>query len=79
MPGGGRFANIDGFKKLLLADRDQIARALAERLLVYATGHGLELADQETVEKIVASVRARKYGFRTLVHEVVQSEAFRRK
>jgi hypothetical protein len=77
--GGGRFADIDGFKKLLLQDKHQIARALTQRLLVYATGHGLELADKETVEKIVAAVRAKKYGFRTLVHEVVQSEAFRRK
>jgi hypothetical protein len=76
---GRRFANIDAFKKLLLQDRDQIARALTERLLVYATGHGVELADRETVEKIVTAVRAKKYGFRTLIHEVVQSEAFRRK
>jgi hypothetical protein len=79
MPDGGRFDNIDGLKKLLLKDKDQVAHALAERLLVYATGHGLELADKETVEKIVAAVRSKKYGFRTLVHEIVQSEAFRRK
>jgi hypothetical protein len=79
MPGGKPFANIDGLKKLLLEDPDQIARALTQRLLVYATGHGLELTDRETVEKIVAAVRTRKYGFRTLLHEIVRSEAFRRK
>jgi hypothetical protein len=78
-PDGKRFANIDEFKKLLLADKDQIARALTQRLLVYATGHGLELSDREAVEKIVAGVRAKKYGFRSLIHQVVQSEAFRRK
>jgi hypothetical protein len=79
MSDGKRFADIDGFKKLLLEDRDQIARALTERLLVYATGHGIELDDKETVEKIVRAVWLRKYGFRSLLHEVVQSEAFRRK
>jgi hypothetical protein len=78
-PDGRPFANIDGFKKFLLQDKDQIARALTQRLLVYATGHGVELSDKETVEKIIAAVRAKKYGFRTLVHEVVQSDAFRRK
>jgi hypothetical protein len=76
---GRRFADIDEFKKLLLDDPDQIARALAQRLLVYATGHGLELADRETVEQIVTAVREKKYGFRSLVHEVVRSDAFRRK
>ncbi len=79
MPDGRRFANIDAFKKFLLEDKDQIARALTERLLVYATGHAIELGDRQTVEKIVAAVRLRKYGFRSLLHEVVQSEAFRRK
>ena len=33
-----RFANIDEFKQLLLKDKDQLARALAEKLLTYATG-----------------------------------------
>jgi hypothetical protein len=78
-PDGRRFANIDNFKKILLDDPDQIARALTRRVLVYATGHGLELADKEMVDGIVATVRAKKYGFRTLLHEIVQSDAFRRK
>ena len=30
--------NIDEFKQLLLKDKDQLARALAEKLLTYATG-----------------------------------------
>jgi hypothetical protein len=76
---GKAFDGIDAFKKLLLADKDQIARALARRLLVYATGHGIEPGDDETVEKIVAAVRAKHYGFRSLIHEVVQSKAFRSK
>src|SRR5581483_4347587 len=38
LPDGRRFADIDELKQLLLADRDQLARALAEKLLTYATG-----------------------------------------
>jgi hypothetical protein len=79
MPDGRRFASIDDFKKLLLEDKDQIVRALTERLLVYATGHAIELGDREVVEKIVAAVRRKNHGFRSLLHEVVQSDAFRRK
>ena len=38
MPDGQRFANVDEFKQLLLKDKDQIARALTDKLLTYATG-----------------------------------------
>jgi hypothetical protein len=79
VPDGRGFLDVDGFKKYLLEYRDQFDLALTKRLLVYATGHGLELADEKTVEKIMESAREKKYGFRTLIHEIVQSEAFRRK
>ncbi len=79
MAGGRKFADIDGFKKLLLADPDQLARNLAEKLIVYSTGADIQYADREVVEKIVEAVKSKKYGFRTLIHEVVQSRAFRNK
>ena len=75
----GTFGNIDEFKQLLLQDKDQIARGLTEKLLVFSTGHKIESADRDTLEKIVAAVQAKKYGFRTLIHEVVQSDTFRNK
>jgi hypothetical protein len=79
LPGGKKFADSDAFKKLLLEDPDQIARALTTRLLVYATGHGSEPADHDAIEKLVATIRAKDYGFRTLIHEIVQSDAFQNK
>ena len=33
-------------------------------------------ADREVVEQIVTAIRAKNYGLRTLVHEVVQSRLF---
>ena len=38
LPDGPKFKNIDEYKQLLLKDKDQLARALAEKLLTYATG-----------------------------------------
>jgi hypothetical protein len=73
---GRTFADLDALKKLLLADPDQIARALTEKLLVYATGHGMEYGDRDAVERIVAQTREQKYGLRALIHAVVQSELF---
>ena len=73
---GRKFANIDDYKKLLLADKDQLARNLTQKLLIYSTGAEIQLADREVVEQIVATLRSKNYGFRTLVHEVVQSRMF---
>jgi Protein of unknown function (DUF1592)/Protein of unknown function (DUF1588)/Protein of unknown function (DUF1585) len=79
MPDGSRFANVDEFRHLLLKDKDQLARALAGKLLTYATGGAPTKADRAEVDAIVAKVRAKDYGFRTLVHEVVQSRLFQSK
>lgn len=79
MPDGQRFANIDEFKQILLKDRDQLARALATRLVTYATGAPPRLADQAAIEDLVRQARTRNYGLRTLVHALVQSDLFRRK
>lgn len=73
---GRKFEDIDQYKKLLLEDREQLARNLTEKLLVYATGSEIQFADREVVEQIVATLKRRNYGFRTLVHEVVQSRVF---
>ena len=74
---GKAFHDIDDYKKILLADhKDQIARNLTQMLLVYATGAEIQFADREIVEQIVAKLKATNYGFRTLVHEVVESRVF---
>jgi mono/diheme cytochrome c family protein len=79
LPDGRRFANIDEFKQLLLKDPEQIARALTVKLLTYATGGAPETADKPEIEAIVRKVREQKYGFRTLIHEIVQSKLFQNK
>jgi hypothetical protein len=79
LPDGRRFADIDDYKRLLLEDKDQLARNLAEKLLAYATGAVPTTADKAEVERIVAKIREQDYGLRSLVHEVVQSGVFRKK
>lgn len=79
LPDGRRFQNIDEYKQLLLTDKDQFARALAEKLLSYATGGTPTKADQPEIEAIIGRIRARDYGLRTLVHEIVQGKVFQHK
>ncbi len=79
LPDGRRFQNIDEYKQLLLSDKDQLARALGDKLLSYATGAAPTSADDPQIDAIVAKVREKNYGLRSLVHEVVQSELFQKK
>jgi hypothetical protein len=76
LPDGRRFKNIDEFKQLLLKDKDQLARALAEKLVTYATGGAPAAMDKPELDAIVRATRSKDYGFRTLLHEIVQSKLF---
>jgi hypothetical protein len=79
LPDGRAFRDIDEFKLLLLADKDQLARALTVKLATYATGGSPQEADQERIDAIVENIRAKNYGLRSLIHEIVQSDLFRMK
>ncbi len=73
LPDGSKFAGIDDFKKLLLKDEPRFVRAMAERLLTYATGGAPEETDRAAVDAVA---KAGGRGLRSLVHAVVQSKLF---
>jgi len=73
---GRKFADFVGFRELLLDDPDAIARALAEKLLVYGCGRPVGPADREAVDAVVEATRDRDFGLRSMIHAVVDSELF---
>lgn len=73
---GQAFKDIHQYKHILLQDPDQIARNLAEKLTIYATGAKVEFADREEIEQIVAKTRSKKHGLRSILHAIVQSDLF---
>lgn len=79
MPDGRAFKNIDEFKQLLLENKGQIARALTERLLTYATGGPPDPADRPQISAILRKIALKNDGLRSLIHEIVQSELFQTK
>lgn len=79
MADGRAFADIAEFKRLLLDERELLARNLAAKLVTYATGAGISFADRPALGQIVASTKDTEYGVRSLVHAVIQSELFRHK
>ncbi|MBI1764766.1 MAG: DUF1592 domain-containing protein [Acidobacteria bacterium] len=79
LPDGRTFNGPEQLRSLLLADRDAFARCLAEKLLTYALGRGLERYDKPTVKQIAANVAAKDYKFSALVWEIANSLPFQRR
>ncbi|MBT5599271.1 MAG: DUF1592 domain-containing protein [Planctomycetaceae bacterium] len=75
---GESFANFAEFKRVLTETRgDVFARSLIESLLAYSTGRNMQRLDQYEIDDILARVKAKDYGLRTAVTEVLTSDIFR--
>jgi hypothetical protein len=79
LPDGRAFADVKEFKRLILSDEVTVARNLAKQLVVFATGSPVRYTDREELERILQRARAKQYGVRTLVEEIVRSELFQTK
>jgi hypothetical protein len=55
---------------------DQFVRVVAEKLLTYALGRGVEHDDMPMVRSIVRNAESNKYKFSSLVMGIVKSPAF---
>lgn len=78
LPDGRAFANFAEFRELLLADSEQVARALATKLLVYACGRPVTPADRESVDAVLEASKSSGHGLRSMIHAVVETELFHR-
>ena len=64
-------------KNVLLAKKDTFTRCLAEKMLIYALGRGLERTDRRTLDTITAATGREGYKFSALVTAIVTSDPFR--
>jgi hypothetical protein len=78
LPDGSEFSGPEELRSVLVKRKDQFVRCLAEKLLTYALGRGLEVYDDPAVDKIVKTVSDGEYKFSALVNAVVESEPFRK-
>jgi Protein of unknown function (DUF1592)/Protein of unknown function (DUF1588)/Protein of unknown function (DUF1587)/Protein of unknown function (DUF1585)/Protein of unknown function (DUF1595)/Planctomycete cytochrome C len=76
LPDGRSFQTPAQLKAILKADRDTVVRGLAEKLLIYALGRGLEQYDKPTVAEIAAKLPSQDYKFSQLVLGIVNSLPF---
>lgn len=76
MPDGTVIDGVHGLQQAMLANEDQFLGALATKLLTYACGRELGLADQPTVKAAVVHLKQNRYTVRSLLEFIVASEPF---
>ena len=77
LPDGTAFKGAGDLKTASVAKKDQFARCVIEKMLIYAVGRGLEPYDDRSIDKALAAVAKDKYRFSSVVVEIVKSDPFR--
>ncbi len=73
----GRAVNgPDGLATILKADRGAFAECLAEKMLIYALGRGLNRSDRKTVTALAQQMARDDYRISGLILGIVRSEPF---
>jgi hypothetical protein len=76
---GEEFKEIRDLKTILIENhRSDFYRCLAEKLLTYSLGRGLEYYDEHTLDQIVEQLERDGGKFSSLVTGVIQSAPFQR-
>lgn len=75
---GTTFKGPADLKRIVKLKKDDFTRCLAEKMLIYALGRGLEYYDRPAIEKIVKYVADNNYKFSSLVSAIVQTDAFQK-
>ena len=77
LPDGSRFDGPAEMKKILLKRKDAFLKTLAEKMLIYALGRGLEYTDDCVVRDMLKAAKKNEDRFSALVVALVRSYPFR--
>jgi mono/diheme cytochrome c family protein len=76
LPDGSKFDGPADLRQLLLARRDEFANTVAEKLLIYALGRGVEYSDRPALRAIVRDAKAQGYTWSAIINGIVASPTF---
>lgn len=79
LPDGRSFQTLAELKAIMKEKKDEFARCLSEKMLIYALGRGLEHYDQVALDRIVEAMKRDNYRFSTLVREIARSDPFQKR
>jgi hypothetical protein len=78
-PNGRSFSGPAEMKTLLRDRMPEFTRGLAEKMLTYATGRGVEAYDRLTLQSLVRDTASDGYRFQALVQAIVKSVPFQQR
>jgi hypothetical protein len=74
---GTKVTGVDSLRDMLVTNyHRQFGRVVAEKLLTYSLGRGVEYGDMPLVRKIVKDAEASSYRFSSIILGIVKSPAF---
>jgi hypothetical protein len=76
LPDGSRFSGIDGLEQGLLNRPDVFVSTLAEKLLIFGLGRGIEYYDGPAIRKIVRDAQKDNYLFSSIIVGIAKSTPF---
>jgi len=76
LPDGSRFDGSAALRKLLLERRDEFASIVAEKMLTYALGRGVEYYDRPALRAIVRDAKAQGYTWSAIINAIASSPPF---
>ncbi|HVZ64105.1 MAG TPA: DUF1592 domain-containing protein [Opitutaceae bacterium] len=79
MPGGHAFDGPAELRRTIQAQSEQFARCLANKMLTFALGRGLQPYDRRTTDAIVAAMKSHGNKFSAMIEEIVRSDAFQKR
>lgn len=79
LPGGQKIDGVDDLKQVLLARKDEFRTCLAEKMLTYALGRGLDYYDECAVREITDRLKKDDDKIRTLVMATIESQPFQKR
>lgn len=76
LPGVGEFVGVDGLEAGLLSRPEQFSGRVAEKLLTFALGRGVEYFDAPAIRQILRDAEPEGYRFSALILGIVKSRPF---
>ncbi len=76
LPSGAKFEGVVGLRRLLIEQQDQFVDNVAERLLAYALGRGIEYYDLPAIRKVTRDAAPDNYRWSAIIMGVVKSAPF---
>jgi len=79
LPNGQSFAGPRELKAVLKLRQDDFVRCLAEKMLTYGLGRGVEYSDKCTVAEIAKAMKQQDFKFSSLILAIASSDPFQKR